>query len=635
MPENTKVLEVADLEVTFPSEEGTVTAVRGLDYSVNRGEVLAIVGESGSGKSVSSLAVMGLLPPSARVSGSIELNGRQLLGLSDREMSTERGRSVAMISQDPLTALTPIFRVGDQIAEAVRIHNPSMSRSAAQTRAVELLDLVGIPEPGTRARSYPHEFSGGMRQRVVIAMAIANDPDLIIADEPTTALDVTIQAQILELLRTARDVTGAGVVFITHDLGVVAGVADRVMVMYAGRAVETALVDDLYARPSMPYTIGLLGSIPRPDRPAQQRLVPIDGNPPALVDLPVGCPFGPRCPVHIDACDTAEPPLIEVAAGHRAACINVEAATEGSAAEVFGVEVDTPPAAGGDATEKAPTSDVVLSVTELRKSYPLFKGSVIRRRTGSFEAVGGISFDLRAGHTLAIVGESGCGKSTTLMQIMDFTRPESGSISVRGQHPYDLGRAAQRELRAHIQMVFQDPMGSLDPRMPVGEIIAEPLKITGVPATERATRVRELMDTVGMRPAFADRYPTQFSGGQRQRIGIARALALRPSILVLDEPVSALDVSIQAGVLNLLQDLQAELGLAYLFVSHDLSVVRHLADDVAVMRNGVFVEKGPTAQVFSDPRDPYTRALLAAIPVPDPARQRERITTAAELAEKI
>ncbi|MGU3291938.1 ABC transporter ATP-binding protein [Williamsia sp. M5A3_1d] len=635
MAENTTVLEVADLEVTFPSEEGTVTAVRGLDYSVTRGEVLAIVGESGSGKSVSSLAVMGLLPPSARVSGSIELNGRQLLGLSDREMSTERGRSVAMISQDPLTALTPIFRVGDQIAEAVRIHNPSMSRSAAHTRAVELLDLVGIPEPGTRARSYPHEFSGGMRQRVVIAMAIANDPDLIIADEPTTALDVTIQAQILELLRTARDVTGAGVVFITHDLGVVAGVADRVMVMYAGRAVETAPVDDLYDRPSMPYTIGLLGSIPRPDRPAQQRLVPIEGNPPALVDLPVGCPFAPRCPVHIDACDTAEPPLIKVAAGHRAACINVEAATAGSAAQVFGVEVDTPPAADGQAAENAPTSDVVLSVTELRKSYPLFKGSVIRRRTGSFEAVGGISFDLRAGHTLAIVGESGCGKSTTLMQIMDFTRPESGSIAVRGQHPYDLSRAAQRELRAHIQMVFQDPMGSLDPRMPVGEIIAEPLKITGVPAAERATRVRELMDTVGMRPAFADRYPTQFSGGQRQRIGIARALALRPSILVLDEPVSALDVSIQAGVLNLLQDLQAELGLAYLFVSHDLSVVRHLADDVAVMRNGVFVEKGPTEQVFTDPRDPYTRALLAAIPVPDPARQRERVTTAAELAEKI
>ncbi|MCX6469671.1 MAG: ABC transporter ATP-binding protein [Corynebacteriales bacterium] len=632
MAEDAKVLDVSDLKVTFPSEEGTVTAVRGLDYSVTRGEVLAIVGESGSGKSVSSLAVMGLLPPSARVSGSIELNGRQLLGLSDREMSTERGRSVAMISQDPLTALTPIFRVGDQIAEAVRIHNPSLSRSAAQTRAVELLDLVGIPDPTTRARSYPHEFSGGMRQRVVIAMAIANDPDLIIADEPTTALDVTIQAQILELLRTARDVTGAGVVFITHDLGVVAGVADRVMVMYAGRAVETAPVEDLYAHPSMPYTIGLLGSIPRPDRPAQQRLVPIDGNPPALVDLPVGCPFAPRCPVHTDACDTAEPPLIEVAEGHRAACINIESATGGSAAEVFGVEVEAQHA--GAASEKT-ASDVVLSVTDLHKSYPLYKGSVIRRRTGSFEAVGGISFDLRAGHTLAIVGESGCGKSTTLMQIMDFTRPESGSITIRGQEPYALGRGAQRDLRAHIQMVFQDPMGSLDPRMPVGEIIAEPLKITGVAASERATRVRELMDTVGMRPAFADRYPTQFSGGQRQRIGIARALALRPSILVLDEPVSALDVSIQAGVLNLLQDLQAELGLAYLFVSHDLSVVRHLADDVAVMRNGVFVEKGPTEQVFTTPRDPYTRALLAAIPVPDPARQRERITTAAELAEKI
>ena len=298
------VLKVSGLEVTFPSEEGRVTAVRGLDYRVDKGEVLAIVGESGSGKSVSSLAVMGLLPASARVRGSIELNGRQLLGLSDREMSTERGRSVAMISQDPLTALTPIYRVGDQIAEAVRVHNPSMNRAASTARAVELLDLVGIPKPAERARAYPHEFSGGMRQRVVIAMAIANDPDLIIADEPTTALDVTIQAQILDLLRTARDVTGAGVVFITHDLGVVAGVADRAMVMYAGRAVETAAVDDLYRSPSMPCTVGLLGSIPRPDRPSQRRLVPIEGSPPALVDLPTGCPFAPRCPVHIDECDS-------------------------------------------------------------------------------------------------------------------------------------------------------------------------------------------------------------------------------------------------------------------------------------------------------------------------------------------
>ncbi len=635
MAEQTPVLAVSDLRVTFPSEEGTVTAVRGLDYVVARGEVLAIVGESGSGKSVSSLAVMGLLPDSARVSGSIELNGRQLLGLSDKEMSGERGRTVAMISQDPLTALTPIYRVGDQIAEALRIHRSDMDDAAAGRRAVELLEMVGIPDATTRARSYPHEFSGGMRQRVMIAMAIANDPDLIIADEPTTALDVTVQAQILDLLRTARDVTGAAVVFITHDLGVVAGVADRVMVMYAGRAVETGSVDTIFDAPAMPYTVGLLGSIPRPDRPAQRRLIPIEGTPPALVDMPDGCQFAPRCPMHVDACDVTEPPLAEVGPGHRAACIRADTAVDRSAAEVFEVDEELVVTTGDPDPTELTDADVVLSVRDLHKSYPLYRGSVLRRRAGSFAAVKGISFDVRAGKTLAIVGESGCGKSTTLLQIMDFVRPEQGSVEVRGQKPYELSRSAQRALRAHIQIVFQDPMASLDPRIPVGEIIAEPLKIRGADAGERARRVRELMDTVGLRPALADRFPAQFSGGQRQRVGIARALATSPSILVLDEPVSALDVSIQAGVLNLLQDLQAEMGLAYLFVSHDLGVVRHLADEVAVMRDGVFVEKGPTETVFSTPRDTYTKALLEAIPIPDPARQRERITTAAALAQQI
>jgi len=631
--ETVPVLKVSGLEVSFPSEEGRVTAVRGLDYQVGKGEVMAIVGESGSGKSVSSLAVMGLLPQTARVTGSIELNGRQLLGLSDREMSRERGRSVAMISQDPLTALTPIYRIGDQIAEAISVHSPSLSKAKVHERTLELLDLVGISDPKTRAKSYPHEFSGGMRQRVVIAMAIANDPDLIIADEPTTALDVTIQAQILDLLRTARDVTGAGVVFITHDLGVVAGVADRAMVMYAGRAVETAPVDELYANPSMPYTVGLLGSVPRPDRPAQERLVPIEGTPPALVNLPTGCPFGPRCPLHIDACDAGEPPLVEVEANHSAACIRIEAATaESVEAEFEGAPRSEAPA---ELVVTVSKDAPVLSVTDLHKSYPMFKGSVLRRRAGKVPAVQGISFDVHAGSTLAIVGESGCGKSTTLLEIMEFVKPQQGSIRINGVEPYSLSRAEQRQLRAHIQIVFQDPMGSLDPRMPVGEIIAEPLKINGVPVDERTRRVRELMDTVGMRPELADRYPTQFSGGQRQRVGIARALALKPSILVLDEPVSALDVSIQAGVLNLLQDLQDELGLAYLFVSHDLSVVRHLADEVAVMRNGVFVEKGPTAQIFDAPEDPYTRALLKAIPIPDPVLQRARIAEAAALADAI
>lgn len=611
------VLRVRDLHVEFGSEEGTVHAVRGVSYDVEPGEVLAVVGESGSGKSVSSLAVMGLLPETARIRGSITLGDRELLGLSDKEMSRLRGRSVSMISQDPLTALTPIFRIGDQIAEAIEVHNKGLSRKAIDARVQELLTSVGIRDAAARARAYPHEFSGGMRQRVMIAMAIANEPDLIIADEPTTALDVTIQAQILSLLRQAQRETGAAMVFITHDLGVVAGIADRAMVMYAGKAVETATATELFAHPSMPYTVGLLGAVPRLDTPAQSRLIPIEGSPPSLVTLPSGCTFAPRCPVAIEACLQGEPPLEEVAPDHRAACVNTAAARR--PAEIV-YDVDVEPETAVEPVD----GDVVLAVQDLRKSYTTYRGSVFRRAVGAFQAVDGVSFTLRQGKTLAIVGESGCGKSTTLRAIMDFTRPESGTISVCGQQPYDLDAAGQRRLRSKIQMVFQDPMASLDPRLPVAEIIGEPLRIHGVDGSQRSQRVAELLDQVGLSSTVGERFPTQFSGGQRQRIAIARALALKPDILVLDEPVSALDVSIQAGVLNLLADLQDELGLAYLFVSHDLSVVAHLADDVAVMSDGRFVETGPAQQVFTDPQHEYTRALLEAVPVPDPEISRRR-----------
>jgi peptide/nickel transport system ATP-binding protein len=614
------ILEVDHLEVSFPGEAGPLPAVRGLSYVVNAGEVLGIVGESGSGKSVSSLAVMGLLPEKAAVSGSIRFRGQELLGLSDKQLSAIRGRRVAMVFQDPLSALTPVFTVGDQVAEALLTHDRTRSMRDARRRAVELLDLVGIPDATSRARAYPHEFSGGMRQRVVIAMAIACDPDLIIADEPTTALDVTVQAQVLDVLRTARDVTGASVVLITHDLGVVAGFADRVMVMYAGRAVETGPTDAVYARPRMPYTLGLLRAVPRLD--ATTQLVPIDGQPPSLVDLPTGCPFAPRCPLVVDACRETEPELSRVDGEQYAACLRSEE-----------IAADEPAPVARPAAADRRGRSTVLSVHDLTKTFPLTKGSVIRRRAGTVHAVNGVSFDIVEGETLGLVGESGCGKTTTLMEILGMAKPQGGHVEILGRTTHELTKPARKALRADVQVVFQDPVASLDPRLPVADIIAEPLQVHGHDKAAIRTRVAELLDLVGLRQEHAQRFPAEFSGGQRQRIGIARALALQPKLLALDEPVSALDVSIQAGVINLLDELKARLGLAYLFVSHDLSVIRHIADRVAVMYLGRIVEAGTAHQIFTDARHPYTQALLSAVPIPDPPveRRRERIVLTGDL----
>ena len=602
------LLEVRGLTVTFPTDEERVAAVRGLDYHVDAGEVVALVGESGAGKSAGAMAVIGLLPEYAEVSGSVRLHGDELLGLPDKQMSRIRGNRIGTVFQDPMSALTPVYPVGDQIAEAIFIHQRELSDRAARARAVELLELVGIAQPEQRARAFPHELSGGERQRVVIAIAIANDPDLLICDEPTTALDVTVQAQILDVLRTARDVTGAGVLIITHDLGVVAQFADRALVMYAGRAVETAPVDELYRDRRMPYTAGLLGSAPSLDAAQGTRLVPIPGAPPSMVSLPPGCPFAPRCPLAVDDCRAEEPALVEVGPDHRVACIRSDEVTGRSAADIYGV-----PSAPA---QTAPTSgsEVVVRVENLVKTYTLTKGAVLRRRIGEVRAVDGVSFELRQGRTLGIVGESGSGKSTTLHQILELTAPQDGTIEVLGADVADLDRRSRRALRGDLQVVFQDPVASLDPRLPVFDVLAEPLRANGFDKAATNDRVAELLTTVGLRHQDASRYPAEFSGGQKQRIGIARALALQPKILALDEPVSALDVSIQAGIINLLLDLQDRFGLAYLFVSHDLSVVRHLAHDVAVMNRGVIVEQGEAAQVFEHPRDDYTRRLLAAVP---------------------
>lgn len=609
------LLQVHDLTVTFATETERVAAVRGMNYHVDSGEVVALVGESGAGKSASAMAVIGLLPEYAEVAGSVRLHGDELLGLSDQRMSGVRGKAIGTVFQDPMSALTPVFTVGDQIAEAVEVHNRGTTRKAARARGIELLDLVGIDRPDQRARAFPHELSGGERQRVVIAIAIANDPDLLICDEPTTALDVTVQAQILEVLKTARDVTGAGVLIITHDLGVVAEFADRALVMYAGRAVEVASVGQLYRDRRMPYTAGLLGSVPRLDAPQGARLVPIPGAPPSLSALPPGCPFAPRCPLAVDDCRATEPELIAVGRDHTAACIRTQEVSGRSAADIYGVSTEPPIVAMA-----GPDAPVVLRVENLARTYKLTKGVVLRRTIGEVRAVDGVSFELRQGHTLGIVGESGSGKSTTLHQILELTAPQAGSIEVLGADVATLTSKTRRALRGDMQVVFQDPVASLDPRLPVFEVLAEPLSANGFDKKRIEDRVSELLEIVGLRRADADRYPAEFSGGQKQRIGIARALALQPKILALDEPVSALDVSIQAGIINLLLDLQDRFGLAYLFVSHDLSVVKHLAHRVAVMFKGKIVEQGDGDQVFTKPRDEYTRKLLAAVPRPEPDR---------------
>lgn len=605
-----ELLRVENLRVGFTTDTEDVAAVRGISFDVAPREVVALVGESGAGKSATAMAVVGLLPAYAEVSGSVRLLGDELIGLDDQAMSRIRGRVIGTVFQDPMSALTPVYTVGDQIAEALRVHQRDLGRAAARTRAVELLELVGIAQPDRRARAFPHELSGGERQRVVIAIAIANDPDLIICDEPTTALDVTVQAQILDVLRTARDVTGAGVLIITHDLGVVSEFADRALVMYAGKAVEAAPVTDLVRTRVMPYTVGLLGSVPRLDAVQGSRLVPIPGVPPSMAALPPGCPFAPRCPLVVDECLTAEPELVPVAPGHTAACIRTDDVAGRSAAEVYGVS--TAPA---DAAPD-PDAPIVLRVTDLVKTFTLTKGTVFRRCIGEVRAVDGVSFELRQGQTLGIVGESGSGKSTTLHEILELAAPQSGSIEVLGQDVAALDRRARRALRGDLQVVFQDPVASLDPRLPIFDALAEPLTANGFAKGAVDDRVAELLSTVGLRRADASRFPAEFSGGQKQRIGIARALALQPKILALDEPVSALDVSIQAGIINLLLDLQEQFGLSYLFVSHDLSVVKHLADRLVVMHHGSVVEAGEAAEIFAAPRHEYTRQLLAAVPQP-------------------
>ncbi|MFF7470818.1 dipeptide ABC transporter ATP-binding protein [Streptomyces sp. NPDC008092] len=625
------VLEVRGLTVALGGgrRRPPVPVVRGVDLALGPGEVLGLVGESGAGKSLTALSLLGLAPPGAQVGGSVRLLGEELLGRPERELAGLRGRRIAMVFQDPLHAFTPVLRVGDQIAEALRIHErPRPRRASALRRAVELLEFTGVPQPSRAARALPHQLSGGMLQRAMIAMAVANRPAVLVADEPTSALDVTVQAQVLDALAAARRETGAALLLVTHDLGVVAGAADRVAVLYAGRVVETGPVQAVLCRPRMPYTVGLVGSVPRLD--ARVPPTPVPGTAPAPGTVGPGCPFAPRCPLAEPECHAAEPPLTGVDSpsradgtapgAHTAACRRIPEVRHRSAAELFG----RPPAQAWERAGPAdgPTADVVLAVSGLGRSYPA--PGFRHRRAPAVRAVEWVDLEVRRGQTLALVGESGAGKSTTLREIAALAAPQAGRVEVLGQDTALLSRRAARELRTAVQLVPQDPMSSLDPRMPLGDIVAEPLHAARVPPAVVAARVPRLLAQVGLRPADADGYPHQFSGGQRQRVAIARALAVGPALLLLDEPVSALDVSVQAAILDLLLRLKRELGPAYLLVSHDLAVVRQLADRVSVMYAGRTVETGGVAEVFGRPRHPYTRALLSAVPLPDPVAERSR-----------
>ncbi len=614
---NAPLLAVEHLHVRFATSAGTVRAVEGLSFTVGRGEVVAVVGESGSGKSVSALSIMRLLPRhTGRVSsGRIVFDGRNLLELADEEMRAIRGRAISMIFQEPMTSLNPILTIGLQIMEPLRIHM-DMDEAAARARAVELMRLVGIPDAERRLRQYPHQFSGGMRQRAMIAIALACNPKLIIADEPTTALDVTIQAQILELMKDLSRRLDIALIIITHNLGIVARYADRVIVMYAGRLVEQGPADAIFHRPRHPYTMGLLRSVPRLDRPRGGRLETIEGLPPNLAHAPPGCRFAPRCPYRIDAC-AEEPPLTPTDTGSVSACFRVGEIAAGKIA--WGAE-----RAGSRAQAAAARREPLLAVEGLTKHFPI--GSGLGGKTAFVRAVEDVSFTIAAGETLGLVGESGCGKTTVGRLILRLEKATAGEIRFAGT---DVVGATARELKAlrrKIQVIFQDPYSSLNPRMTVGEIVGEPLHVYRIAPQRRAlsARVGELLDNVGLRSEIAARYPHQLSGGQRQRVGIARALAMEPAFIVCDEAVSALDVSIQGQIINLLEDLQHRYGLAYLFIAHDLAVVRHISMRVVVMYLGRVMEVADRDTLYREPLHPYTKLLLDAAPVPDPTAEKAR-----------
>ena len=614
---NTPLLQIKDLHTDIEIRSGVVRALSGVDLHVNPGETLGIVGESGSGKTMTALSLMGLLPQGGKVSsGSIILDGQDLTKMPLHLKRKMRGTKVGMIFQDPLTSLNPTMKIGLQVCEPLRVHE-KLSKRAALARAVEILKRVGMPRPEVVINNYPHQLSGGMRQRVMIAMALVCKPRILIADEPTTALDVTTQMQILDLIDELRDEYKMGVILITHDLGVVAGHTDRVAVMYAGRIVETAPTKTLFTEPKHRYTSSLMAALPERALAAGTKLFSIPGAPPSLTNLPKGCRFAARCLWATDEC-RADYPSLSGDENHTFSCFHpVQEGDESPA--VLQAMMDSGKAEDAvDATGQI-SHEVLLDVKEASREYESSGSGFFKRDKGVVSAVDRVSITVNKGETYGLVGESGCGKSTVGRLIAGLERPSGGAIELDGRDLATLkGRDAVR-IHRDVQMMFQDSYAAMDPRMRIDQILAEPMSIqkTGN-ARQIAERIMEILEQVGLTEEILDRYPHEFSGGQLQRIGFARSLTLAPDLIVADEPVSALDVSVQAQVLNLMKDLQQELGLSYLFISHDLAVVQYMADRIGVMYLGRIVEEGPAREVVNNPKHPYTKALIDSIPVPDP-----------------
>jgi peptide/nickel transport system ATP-binding protein len=620
--------KAVNLEIKYQTRQATLTAIRNVNFEVKRGQIVGLVGESGCGKSTIASAVMRLLPPNGEISqGELLFQGRDLRRLSEDEMRQIRGRDISMIFQDPMTSLNPVFSIEQQMMDAILAHPPNsqpISHSQARERAINMLNRVGIPDAAKRIRNFPHQFSGGMLQRIMIAQALQSNPALLIADEPTSALDVTLEAQITDLIRELRDELQTSILYITHDLGIVAQLCDHVVVLYAGNVVETGDIFDVFKKPLHPYTQALLRA--HPSHQVQvERLITIRGRVPSLKELPVGCKFAPRCDLAQSACFTQEPALARIGV-QTVLCHAYQQDWQGMSPSLPSAASDHFPNTGATRAQATTSEIKVVDAEQVKVHYRDtvgWLGKILGEGQSLVRAVDGIDVAVQRGESLALVGESGCGKTTLGRTILRLEQPTSGRIGVAGNNLTSLPQSKIRPLRAHMQMIFQDPISSLSPRKTVAQLLMEPFKIHGI-AVDKPQKVDELLEMVGLSSEQADKYPHQLSGGQARRVGIARALALNPALLVADEPTSGLDVSVAAGILNLLKDLRERLGLTYILITHNLNIISFIADRVAVMYLGKLVEVGKTSTLFTRPKHPYTEALMSAVALPDPELRGQR-----------